>query len=456
MHRTMRNPLADLGSFMHECSEDPVTRVLATTALVLSISQAAGPSMIAQPPGFILINAGASPDDPIDALMKNMVGMSRPEPRPQLDDYERNRRTMKAAFARKQNEASPHKAVLNFLGFSDADDCPWAAKFHKAMAENCGHGRAGWYADRRDPDFGWFTDATGHAILRLERSEDFQQFKEDLRLYPKRLTNPVGYNAQMREELKRLSIAGSLSLADWNDHLAQCVVDNSIPVLFLPHHASNPLVTPGHLALEWIGIALAAEAVDSSAAPVIAMQRLDAFNSPWVSNRIIALRERLRHMSADYEFFIMRAVRELFPCCQRLAGILAPNGLQRQELQSFSFDVFTHVLQGVCLSVECLGWHGYGLECPGGCEPVHRVLRDIRQHGSLSKRDLQRHQQCLTAKSRDAIIAALVKEGLISIRNNQITSLPFAVYWKNLLHRSFDGLPEPQWKGHTPMRETAA
>lgn len=456
MHRRMRDPMADVGCFMTQCAEDPLTRVMSTTALVLALSQTAGPAMIAQPPGFILINAGASPDDPIDAVMKHMIGMSRPEPRPKPDDYERNRRTMKGSFAVKQNETSPHKAMLNFLGFSYAEDCPWVTKFHNAMAENCGRGRAGWYADRRDPDFGWFTDATGHAILRLERDEDRAQLKEDVRLYAERLIHPVGYNAQMREEVKSLSIAGSLHVTDWDDYLARCVVDNCISVLFLPHHASNPLVTPGHLALEWVGIALAAEATDSSEVPVHTAQRLDVCDSPWVRERIIGLRQRLRHMSADYEFFIMRTLRELLPCCQRLTGIIAPTGMRKSEWQNFGFDLFTHVLQGVCLSVEALGWHAYGIASPSGCESTRRVLRAVREHGSMSKRDLQRHQQWLRAESRDAILAALVAEGLVAITDNEITTLPFTDYWRHLLQRSFTGMPEPMWKGYTQSRGTAA
>lgn len=456
MHRRMRDPMADIGCFMTQCAKDPLTRVMSTTALVLALSQAAGPAMIAQPPGFILINAGASPDDPIDAVMKNMFGMSRPEPRPQPDDYERNRRTMKAALARKQNEASPHKPVLDFFGLFESGECPLAEVFHRAMADNCGCGRAGWYADRRDVEFGWFTDATGHSILLLDRDEDRAQLMEDVRLHAERLTHPVGYNARMREEVKRLSIAGALSVTDWDDHLARCVVDNSIPVLFLPHHASHPLVTPGHLALEWIGIALAAEAVDSSAVPVDTVQRLDVCDSPWVRERIIGLRQRLNHMPADYEFFIMRTLRELLPCCQRLTSIIAPTGMRKSEWQNFGFDLFTHVLQGVCLGVEALGWHAYGIASPGGCEPARRVLRAVREHGSMSKRDLQRHQQWLTAESRDAILAALVAEGLVAITGNEITALPFADYWRHLLQRSFTGMPEPMWKSCTHPRETAA
>jgi hypothetical protein len=130
--------------------------------------------------------------------------------------------------------------------------------------------------------------------------------------------------------------------------------------------------------------------------------------------------------------------------------------MRKSEWQNFGFDLFNHVLQGVCLGVEALGWHAYGIASPGGCEPARRVLRAVREHDSMSKRDLQRHQQWLTAESRDAILAALVAEGLVAITGNEITALPFADYWRHLLQRSFTGMPEPMWKSCTHPRETAA
>jgi hypothetical protein len=455
MHRKTRNPMADVGCFMRQCAEDPVTRVMATTSMVLALCQAAGPSMVSQPPGFILINAGNEPVDPIDVLMKNLTGMSRPEPRPKPEDYERNRRTMKAMLALKQQQPSPDEAVRDFFGLPEPEGCPLAERFRTAMADNCGRGRAGWYADRRDEEFGWFTDATGHTILRLDRPEDLLQLKEDVRLHPERLIHPVGYGTRMCEESKRLSVAGSLPVADWDNYMAQGVVGLALPLLFLPHTASHPLVMPGDLAIEWIGFALAAEAVGAPDTPVDAYARLDLIQRPWFKERIARLRERLRHLPADYEFFTTRAVREMLPCCQRLAGIVAPSGTTREHRTNFGFDLFANVMQGICLGIEALGWHGFGFGNPGGHEPVRRVLRAIRERGSLSKRDLLRNQQWLTAGSRETILAELSAEGLIAITDNEITTLPFTGYWQHVLRRSFAGTPEPLWQG-TPLGEKPA
>jgi hypothetical protein len=96
---------------------------------------------------------------------------------------------MKAALARKQSEASPDSAARDFFGIPESDECPQAKIFQRAMAGNHGRGRAGWYADRRDVEFGWSTDATAHSILRLHCDEDRAQLEEDVRLYPERLAS---------------------------------------------------------------------------------------------------------------------------------------------------------------------------------------------------------------------------------------------------------------------------
>lgn len=456
-HRTMRNPMADVGRFMQGCAGDPVTRVMGTTALVLALCQAAGPAMISQPPGFILVNAGEEPADPIDAVMQSLTGLTRPGPRPKPEQFERNRQTMKALLVQKKSEAPRANPVLDCLGLPESGECcPLAAKFHNAMMDNHGRGRAGWYADRRDEEFGWFTDASGHSILRLDRADDRRQLKEDLRLRPQWLIHPLGYGSRMREEAKRLSIAGSLPVADWDDHVVDSIVHNAIPVLFLPHTASEPLVTPGDLALEWIGIALASEAEGSQATPAEPYQRLDLIKPPWVKERLARLRGRLRHFPSDYEFFVTRSLRELLPCCRRLVGITAPGGTPEAGQCDLTFDLFNMVLQGVCLGVESLGWYGYGFASPGGREPMQRALRAIRERGSISRRELLRNQQWLKAERRDAIIAVLEHEGLVLTTDNELTAAPFTDYWRSIIHRSSGEMPEPSWKGYVGRQEAVA
>jgi hypothetical protein len=361
---------------------------------------------------------------------------------------------MKALLIQKQQQAT--NPVYDYFGLSQSGECPLATMFSTALADNHGRGRAGWYGDRRDVDYGWVTDASGHTILRLDRAEDVRQLRDDVRLHPEWLIRPTGYGAEMKDVSKKLSLAGSLPAADWDNHLADGIIHNAMPVLFLPHTASEPLITPGVLALEWIGFALAGEAATSQAISVEAYQRLDPITLPWFKERITRLRERLRHFPADYEFFVMRTVRELLPCCRRLVGTTARKGNPDSEQLDLTFDLFTTALHGVALGIEALGWHSCGFDCPVGREPILRVLRAVRERGSVSKRDLLRNQQWLTAESRDAILDVLAAEGLVMATDNEITALPFADYLHRITHRSFDGMPEPRWQGTPRWQEAVA
>lgn len=447
MHRSMTNPMADLEQFIRGCSEDPVTRVMSVTALVLALCQAAGPAMMTQPPGFLLIRADDSETDPIDGLMRDMTGMSKPSPRPAPEEYERNRRTMKAALAQMQ-DGGASGAIDDFFGFARTQNKHLTATFHSAMQDNYGTGRVGWYANRRDAEFGWCTDRTRHAILRVERPEDLLQLMEDIRPHPERLVNPVGYGPNMVEEAKKLSLVGSLPAAGWHVNLAKGIVDYSLPVLFLPHAADKQLVLPAARAIEWLGIALAAEATGSPDRPVNAYERLGQILGGKLELRLAPIRDRLRHFPSDYEFFVMRSLRELLMCCSRLVGIVAPAGSTYEELSRMIELLYGHVLHGVRLGVEALGWHGFGFACPGGPMPAQRVLGAIRKHGSMSKRDLQRDQQWLTAESRDAILDVLVREGLIERCENQVHALPFGGYWRHVAHRCADDARDDN---HTPQ-----
>ena len=439
-HRSMTNPMADLEQFILGCSEDPVTRVMTTTALVVALCQAAGPAMVSKPPGFLLIRADDGEADPIDGLMRDMTGFSKPSPRPAPEEYERNRQTMKAALVQ-MGDGGASGEIADFFGFARTRNEQLAATFHSALQNNCGDGRVGWYANRRDPEFGWCSDGTGHAILRVERPEDWTQLMEDIRLHPERLVNPEGCGKGMEAKERKLSLAGSLAASDWDQDLAAGVVGMALPVFFLPHSADKGLVLPAHRAIEWLGIALASEANGSPDRPVTAYERLGQLLNGKMELCLSPLRERLRHFPSDYEFFVKRSIRELVMCCSRLVGIVAPAGTTMEKRSRMIEMLYSHVLHGIRLGIEALGWHGYGFACPGGHKSAQLVLKTIWEEGSLTKRDLLRRHQWLDAGTRDAILDALVKEGLVETFENQIRGLPFGGYWRHVAHRCADGMP---------------
>lgn len=456
-HCEQRNPLQDAGRFIQECAEDPLTRVMSASAMVLALCQTAGPAMLSQPPGFVLIHGGDGTVDPIDEVMKTLTGLHRPKPRPDAETFERNRQTMQAMLLTGQHEPAPVRSADLVHGYdlNPASRFSPAATFSSAMSSNFGGGRAGWYADRYDESFGWITDRTGHTILRLDREEDRLALRNDMRQRRDLLINPMGRDHTMRPELKQLSIAGSLPVSQWDEQIVSGVVERAMPVLFLPHTASEPLVTPGDLALDWIGIGLASEAVEANCQPVEAWPRLGGPKLEWTRGRIARLRERLRHFPADYEFFVMRTLRELLPCCERLVTIMAMNRTSADDQLNLLLDFYTMATQGICLGVEALGWHGYGFDSTCDRGQKLRVLNAIRDRGSITKRDLLRNQQWLTAKTRDAILAAFETEGLIMLTDNEVTALPFTDYWRAVIHRAGGSLPETRWKAATGQAASA-
>ncbi len=453
-HCEHHDPLEDLGNFIHGCAEDPITRVMSATALVLALGQVAGPTMLRQPPGFLLINASGEATDPIDEVMKTLTGLEKPRPRPGPEVFERNRKTMRVALLTLEKEQANFRPVPPVRGHDpDASrQSILAGPYRKALRENFGFGRAGWYADRHDELFGWLTDETNHTILRLDRDQDRLRLREDMRLRPQCFIEPKGYGTAMCRERKSLSIAGSLPVSQWDQNLVFNSVENAIPLLFLPHTAAPPLVTPAEL--HWLSIGFASIAGTEPLMPVRGRQRLQQFKEEWVNQRIARLRLRLGHFPPDYEYFVTSVVRELLPCCQRLVSLMATQCTPRENQSDLVWDLFTMALQGLCLSVEALGWHGYGFEAHCDRAKTCRVLAAIRDRGSISKRDLLRNQQWLDAENREAILTAFEAEGLIQMTDQEVTALPFTDYWRGVRHRAGRDMPAPFWKA--TARQAAA
>jgi len=183
-YRAKHDPFANLAWFVAHGSADPVTRIVGVTAMLLSFLQAAGPGMIAQPPGFLLVRAGGKgreEEDPIYQVMKKLTGLDGGQERPGEEEFARNRMTMQCVF--KKHHEMLHKAGFKYLSDSSGMLAQLReqniSQFRKLQSETFGNRRARYYADRRDTQFGWITDDSGHAVLRLERETDWVALRED-------------------------------------------------------------------------------------------------------------------------------------------------------------------------------------------------------------------------------------------------------------------------------------
>ena len=455
MHCEHHDPFSDLGNFIHGCAEDSVTRAISTTALVLALAQAAGPNMLRQPPGFLLINANSEASDPIDEVMKTLTGMESPRSRPEAESFERSLRTMEAAL--KVNASSPRpiqpQSILH-PGMGEYASRPLPDPYQEALRKAFGSGRVRHYADAHHDRFGWAgSEGSNHLILRLDRDDDRLRLRQDLRQRAQILVHPEGYGSSMRSETKTLSIAGSLQVAEWDMHGTVGIIERAIPVLFLPHTANMPLVTPEEL--RWLSIGLASEAGKEGSEPLGAWLRLGVLKGEGIHKGIDRLRQRLGHFPADYEFFVMNTVRELLNWCAELVNAMAMNHESLEEQRALLMDLYAMVLQGICLGVEALGWHGYGFD--SNCEraQTYKVLAAIRDRGSIGKRDLLRQLQWLKAERRDAILAAFEGEGIVRLTDQEVTTVPFADYWRKVCQRVGTDLPERLWKAEDLKVATA-
>jgi hypothetical protein len=109
------------------------------------------------------------------------------------------------------------------------------------------------------------------------------------------------------------------------------------------------------------------------------------------------------------------------------------------------------VLQGMSLSLEALGWYGYGYAIPGDRKLTLQILDTIRQQPGISKRDLQRKYQKLSSGQRDDILALLSDKGLVTMDDNRITAVSFADYWKKISERDGPFVHPPCWTGPIPL-----
>jgi hypothetical protein len=82
--------------------------------------------------------------------------------------------------------------------------------------------------------------------------------------------------------------------------------------------------------------------------------------------------------------------------------------------------------RGIVTSVASLAFHCLGFD--PGCSRAKALtlLRHLRDKGPLSRRELQRHTQSLTAAQRDEVLARLAAEGLVEVNRREVAAVSLA------------------------------
>lgn len=424
-------PLRSVAAFIHGSAGDEATRCMVAATLVTTLWQVVGRAMPFRPPSFLLVNAGGLDDDPLDKFASVHTGPGPITSGNSDDHILRNRRVMLSHIHDSNKTQRGNPAALELYVRQCQPD------FLEARAQAFGHGRAGYYAERMDDQLGLVTDQYDDIILRLDRPADHERFRTDVHDNPERLRCPTGHSDSMKPVLKQAYVAGSLRPAQWDEALVTDIVSNGMPLLFLPHTVCQPLNIIGKEDLNIISWTLASGGMVRATALVP-----DLPGSPCIASCEARLRSRLRHFPAAYEFFILRAIRELAVVCASLAAYVSQSAATKaNECNSLYWDLYIMCVRAVTLGVESLAYHGHGFDtgCPRG-EAV-KVLGYIREKEDVSRRDLQRRFEFFTAEVRDEVLERLAAEGLLELNGRQVAAVPLTGFIRSLPSRA--GLTEP-------------
>jgi len=425
-----------LAEFMGGCSPDPATRTIATTALVLSLWQVAGWRMTHRPPSMLLLATESTPD-PIDRMADTIAsyrGRKGPAEKgvgqlvgatPSQADT-----AMRLAVMRRQQLGKP--GALNAAGIAQQ-----VQRFRTARTTAHGTGPTRGYANAWDEQLGLITDEDNQVILRLDAPRDHAAFRRDVLEDHERLRDPQGIGGMLQMVRKSISISGSLTFDLWDARLAHRIVELGLPILHLPHLAGDPLEC-NHPALYVLALDITRGLFGVTAEPHFPPK-------DWCRQYERFLRERLHLLHGDYEFSVLRVVRELGPVCQAIARSSATEGATAEQVQALAADLYCNALRGITLGVAALAWHCLGFDCGCEREVALELLHHLRDQGDLTRREIQRRFPAFSAEQRDRVLERLAAEGLVELKDKKVAAMTMEGFVKALHARAELPMAVPIW-----------
>ncbi|MDQ8190225.1 hypothetical protein [Roseibacillus persicicus] len=417
--------LDSLLQFATSCSEDPNTRTLAVTSLVLSFWQLAGARTIGTLPSFFFVGNSQKNQSPIAKLVFGILKQeSDSTPREQQDGLFKHGK-IKDAPSRMATSIHRHQHLLRTASIqSSRQACQrYHDEFYAAQKTAYGYGRSRPYADSWSKHFGLISEADGIVALRIERTEDVKLLKEHL-LENKTLLPPKGIGEHLAFTAKRIALTGSLTTGQWDFGSACKLLELGLPILMLPHHKTQPFDFSNwepikFLAMVWPKFELSRVSPTSWLAGT--EQNKQCYHH---------LRQRLSHLPSDYEFAIHTLVRELLSLCCNLGSLAGRHSPKESHSKAGDLVCKLHdeTLRGITLGVESLIWHGLGLPISHPPELIAKTLQLLREKGPHSLRDLQRAARLPNATTRDEILTALEEAGVVRIQDKTVTAITFSEF----------------------------
>jgi hypothetical protein len=424
-------PAEAVARFLHEGCADNSGRTMAIAAFTLSLWQVTHGPITASVPSVLLVNAGddATAGDPIDAFVGEFVfpGVRRLEEFLNGDDGKRTLACPGDPGAA-MNEAFQIAELARSQGIPGLADAN-RALFHHHRSTLHGDGPAYRYARAWSDKHGWFSGDDSRMILRLHAADDYKAFRKDLLERAEKLRDPQGYDHLLRRVRKHLSLSGSLTGAEWDRKLVDAIMNESWPMVFLPHCAKSALEIPYSPDLHLARMQVAATGWQRQ---VTAERMLP--DDPWVQHYHQELMKRLAHMPLDYSFNIQRIIRELGGVCMRLASVIGQQG-GPNAITLIGQDLFRSTLRAMVIGVASLAYHGWGFDAGVPRARVLQLLEHLRANGPQSRRALQRKFPLwLKAGKRDALLERLSDLGLVYCPDDVVSAVPLPEYIR-WLHR---------------------
>ncbi len=415
---------------LHHSFEDEQTRCMAIAAEVFHFWQMAGKAMSPQPPGILLVNSTGTTPDPLERILERTRGFHTPElPTDEESQFKLSPELSRHWLPRLMDESSSLDQEKK-KAYVEAYQSVW----DDAKKRLFGSGRVGYYAKMWDNQLGLITDKQDDIILCLDRPEDQIQFREDVATAPQKFLTPVGAGSKFTMVKKVAAVSGSLNRGEWDFSLVSGIVNQGLPILFLPHSASKPWRLEQSLDLTLVGQDFA-NAWNSVRDRQI-VNELGLPNDPEWRNYERTIRARLRHMPGGYEYFILRTIRELKDVCARVAQFLAEGKVPEAVMIALYQDLFRVTLRGIVFSIESLAYHGFGFETEGWSQPqAAKILEFIRSKGEVSCREIQRKFQKFDATELDGLLMILHTEELVKLGKTNVCAVNLDDFVKDISGR---------------------
>lgn len=406
-----------------QCSPDPATKTSTVTALVLSLWQVAARGSSASQPSLLLVNSKAESPDPINALIAECII---------TPDNPATERESEGAFLGGTPDLAP-QAMKNAVNQKRAWESKtqlypppmdWEKKFHDARITGYGPGDIDGYAKPWHPQLGLITDRRDSTILTLTSTGDKEAFRRDVLQKPARLQRPLGLGAGLNTVRKNCSVSGALALKQCDAQLVDGILGLALPYIILPHATDDVIQLPNSRALSYFGHMLKSNnPIPTSISPSLP-------ENEWCQAYQSYLWKRLERLPLPYRHPVMSTVHQLKGVCNHIVnGIHASNPATEKELARLMCLLYGHTLRGITLSVAALAWHGLGFAPGCSIDRARKLLRHLRDAGTMSLRDIQRQVGFKSAQDRDELITRLSKEGLVVLDGKTVT----AVSWSDFI-----------------------